>query len=121
MAYLPFTLDELREEVELGKAKMSNSQPEFWTQIECKPEQWKLSPWGDGDGGFWVVGIVNEFVVGYNSIEEGFNYSKFTDRGEIDEYWCDQDELQWSIRKLQILVTTGHDNSRKLGPPEPLT
>jgi len=46
VAYLPFTLDELREEVELGKAKMSNSQLEFWTQIECKPEQWKLSPWG---------------------------------------------------------------------------
>lgn len=66
---------------------------EAWLRIRIEPEKWRCSPWGDAGGGFWVVALQDDSVVWYNDIEDGFNVSKFTTRGVIDEYLCNQDSL----------------------------
>lgn len=33
----------------------------------------------------------------FNDIEDGFNRSKYSDFGKIDEYWCNQDRLEIAI------------------------
>jgi hypothetical protein len=82
-----------------ARAAMSVREQRFWEAIRIEPEKW-LQPYGDGGSGFWAVGIIGRTVVWYNDIEGGFNTSKFSSFGSIDEYWCNQDELQWTVKGI---------------------
>ena len=98
---------------------MNRRQLHLWEAIRIPPAKWQLHPWGDEGGGFWVVGIIGRSVIWYNDIEEGFNRSSYTTSGVIDEYWCNQDELEWTLNHLLEELDGGSDGHR-LGPPEPI-
>lgn len=66
-----------------------------------------------------MVALIGNTVVWYNDIEEGFNRSRYSRYGSIDEYWCNQDELELAIEALPKLIQAGEDTG-KLGPPRPL-
>lgn len=111
---------ELWDELNTAEDRMTLSQRRFWEAIRIIPEKWRQSPWGDKGDGFWVVAIIGRNVVWYNDIEEGFNRSVYRAYGEIEEYWCNQDELEVSIQRLIDMVETGVDSAPRAGPPEPL-
>lgn len=70
----------------------------IWQKIKlATPEKWACSPEGDLGGGFWVVAKYGTHCLYYNDIEEGFNESKYSENGKIDEYYCNQDELKQAI------------------------
>lgn len=46
-------------------------------------------------------------VIYYNDIEDGFNISEYEAYGQIKEYWCNQDELDWVIIKLYERIKGG--------------
>lgn len=89
---------------------------DLFARVAIKPTKWQLSPWGDPGGGFWAVAVMDDRVLWYNDIEEGFNVSRFTNTGTIppSEYWCNQSKLGWAIPAL-----AGQPQGR-LGPPESL-
>lgn len=64
-----------------------------WARIRIEPEKWRCSPWGDESGGFWAVAVDDSRVLWFNDIEEGFNWSRFSSTGTIDEYLSEQTEL----------------------------
>lgn len=64
--------------------RMSIEQRRLWEVIRVSPVKWKLTPWGDQGGGFWVIGIIGNTVLWYNDIEDGFNRSKYSAVGIID-------------------------------------
>src|SRR6476660_8959022 len=68
---------------------------QFFATVAFDPVRWNQSPCGDETGGFWAVAAKGDRVLWYNHIEEGFNVSRFDNRGEIprNEYWCNQDNL----------------------------
>jgi hypothetical protein len=78
-----------------------------WERIRIEPEKWRCSPWGDETGGFWAVAIDGDHVLWFNDIEEGFNWSRFSSRGIIDEYVCNQDAFE------QILERIAQQNSER--------
>jgi hypothetical protein len=61
-----------------------------WQRIRIEPARWQCSPEGDEGGGFWAVAIDGDRVLWFNDIEDGFNWSPFSERGTIDEYGCEQ-------------------------------
>jgi len=71
-----------------------------WERIRIEPEKWRCSPWGDETGGFWAVAIDGDQVLWFNDIEEGFNWSRYSTRGTIDEYFCNQDELEMIFERI---------------------
>jgi hypothetical protein len=71
-----------------------------WERIRIEPEQWRCSPWGDETGGFWAVAIDDGQVLWFNDIEEGFNWSRYSTRGIIDEYFCNQDEFEMILERI---------------------
>jgi hypothetical protein len=71
-----------------------------WERIRIEPEKWRCSPWGDATGGFWAVAIDDGRVLWFNDIEEGFNWSRYSTRGTIDEYFCNQDELEIIFERI---------------------
>ena len=71
----------------------------FWSRIKISPEKWNLSPWGDEGGGFWVVAVMGQECVYFNDIEDGFNISQYKFFGRIDNYYCDQIELECCVRR----------------------
>jgi hypothetical protein len=104
---------------ELVAKELLASTPEdraLFARAAVTPTKWQLSPWGDLGGGFWVVAVIDDRVLWYNDIEEGFNVSCFTTRGTIPstEYWCNQDKLRWALPAL-----AGKPQGN-MGPPEPL-
>ena len=117
MKWKPISKESLQELIANGLQDASPEDREFFSRAAVIPTKWQLSPWGDLGGGFWVIAVMNDRVLWYNDIEEGFNVSRFAVPGTIPstEYWCNQDELRWA---LPALAGKMH---KKLGPPEPLS
>jgi hypothetical protein len=120
MQWTPITETELNSQIADGESAMSPILRRLWDLIRIRPTKWRLSPWGDMGGGFWIVAILGERVIWFNDIEDGFNLSKYSELGVIAEYWCNQDELNHSMSALMRTIETGEDPIR-LGPPEPVS
>lgn len=91
---------------------MSEAEVRLWEVVRIRPEKWQQHPYGDQGGGFWVVGLIGSTVIWYNDIEEGFNRSGFSTFGTIDDYWCNQDELEITLQYLMNALNRGHDMVR---------
>jgi hypothetical protein len=98
---------------------MNLPQRRLWELVRITPEKWRQEPYGKEGGGFWAVALLGTNVVWYNDIEDGFNCSRYSSRGTIDEYLCNQDELERAIQALLNLILTGQ-SAGSFGPPEPL-
>ena len=72
----------------------------FWEYVKIKPEKWQEKTMGEEGGGFWVVAIIGKSVIYYNDIEGGYNFSGFTNYGDIDNYHCSQMELHEMVESL---------------------
>lgn len=99
---------------------MTPAQLRLWNAIAIDPSRWRLAPWGDPPSGFWVVAAFGREVLCYDEIEGGFNRSSWSRFGVIDEYWCDDDELQWTVGRVLEEIETGERRGDRLGPPEPV-
>ena len=107
----------LRERVAQGEARMNVAQQRLWQAIRIEPERWQQQPYGDAGGGFWVIAIVGRTVIWYNDIEDGFNRSRYSKYGTIDDYWCNQDELELTVQYLMSAVEQSNDLVRLERPP----
>jgi hypothetical protein len=92
-----------------GVARRASSQLRLWAAIRIEPEKWVQRPYGDAGSGFWAVAVIGRTVIWYNDIEEGFNRSTYTSYGEIEEYWCNQDELERTVEYLMNSIDRGTD------------
>jgi tetratricopeptide (TPR) repeat protein len=100
MEWTPITFEELDRLIKGSEALLSGEEAKFWNLLKVVPHKWQQHPWGDEGGGFWVVGVMGNKVIYYNDIEEGFNISTFKIYGAIEEYFCNQSELQKVIYSL---------------------
>jgi len=117
MTWRPISNNELGDQINRGISNMTVQQERLWNTIQVTPQKWKLPPWGDPGGGFWIVAIAGQSVVWFNDIENGFNRSGCSQLGLIDEYWCNQDELNWTVQYLLDEIQTGERLGYKSGPP----
>jgi hypothetical protein len=105
----PIAEQALRDRVAQGVARMSHAQQRLWAAIRIEPEKWVQHPYGDAGGGFWVVAVIGRTVIWYNDIEEGFNRSSYASYGKIEDYWCNQDELELTVDYLMNSLERGTD------------
>ena len=117
----PISEEKLMDLINKGRQQMSPPERKFWDAIAIFPEKWQLTPYGNPGGGFWVVAVLGKTVVWYNDIESGFNRSHYERYGTIlpEEYWCNQDELEMTIRQLIGIVATGENPRGQCGVPIP--
>ena len=116
-SWRPISEGEIWDLINRAWEKMSLPQRRLWEAIKVDPMKWQEDTYGAMGGGFWVVAIYGSTVVWYNDIEDGFNKSKWTIPGTIDEYWCNQSELQNVIGvSLDATPILG-----RCGPPQSLT
>jgi len=87
---------------------MSSKENRYWEKIRIPPVKWKEQTYGETGGGFWVVGIIGSEVIWYNDIEDGFNTSKYSSIGIINDYSCNQDELHIVIKQLSYYLEKGY-------------
>ncbi|WP_207766544.1 hypothetical protein [Siphonobacter curvatus] len=99
-AWTPITLEELLNHIEAGEKNMSVDLRKWWNLMRLMPQKWEESEYGKEGCGFWVVGLIGRKVIWYNDIEDGFNISPYTILGKIEEYRCEQDELNHALIKL---------------------
>ena len=98
------SIDNLRVLIRKRELELNDQQLKFWNQIKIEPEKWEEIEYGNEGGGFWVVAIFRSRVIYYNDIEEGFNISPYKTYGKIEEYWCSQDDLNWSVLLLMNTI-----------------
>jgi hypothetical protein len=99
----------LRARVAQGEGRMNPAQLRLWRTIRIEPEKWQQHPYGDRGQGFWAVAIVGRTVIWYNDLEDGFNRSRYATYGTIDDYWCNQDELDVTVQYLINALELGAD------------
>jgi hypothetical protein len=105
----PISEAALRKRIAQGVKRMDAKARRLWEAIRIEPEKWQLSPYGDAGGGFWVVAIVGRSVVWYNDIDEGFNRSRYSEYGQIGDYWRNDDELEVTLGYLMSALEIGAD------------
>lgn len=98
--WTPISLIELNEWIFRGELELELEMLNFWKLIKIEPQKWQEQEYGDDGGGFWVVAIFGNQIIYFNDIEEGFNISPYKNFGEIKEYFCSQNELNWTIIEL---------------------
>ena len=105
----PISEPALLRRISQCQARMSEVEVRLWEAIRIQPEKWQQHPYGNPGGGFWVVAVIGTTVIWYNDIEDGFNRSRYSAFGTIDDYWCNQDELERTIQYLMNALNQGHD------------
>src|SRR5262245_19024836 len=115
----PISEPALRKRIAQGRARMTAGQLRLWEMIRIEPEKWQQHPFGDNGHGFWVLGLIGRTVIWYNDIEDGCNRSRFSTYGTIDDYWCNQDELEVAVQYVLTALEHGSDLLRLMpdGPP----
>ena len=120
MAWKAMTESELGDEINAAWDRMSAEQKRLWASIRIEPTKWVQHPYGDQGGGFWAVAILGQTVVWYNDIEDGFNRSRYARWGEIGEYSCDQNQLEWAVQCLLDEIDGKRPAVDQKGPPQSL-
>jgi hypothetical protein len=116
MDWTPISEAALWDLIIAAEARMEPREAKLWDCVRIPPQKWSEPFYGTAGGGFWVVGIVGCSVIWYNDVEDGFNYSAYSNFGTIGEYWCDQDELEHTLQSISYRIETGLTNPRA-GPP----
>jgi len=119
MEWTPITIQEIYEKVLDAETNLVGELSNFWDLIKIYPEKWDEPHYGKEGNGFWIVAIIGNRVIWYNDIEEGFNVSHYKKYGEINGYYCNQDELIWAIQNLFQLIRFEGDIIGRAAGPEP--
>lgn len=119
--WTPISLGELNNLIQKEKKALSGELLTFWNLIKIEPTKWIEKHFGNEGGGFWVVAVSGNKVIWYNDIEEGFNISPYVVYGQIEGYFCNQDELSWAVTRLYEAVKFGGYINGQVGPSENLT
>jgi hypothetical protein len=114
----PISEQALLDRVSQGCAAMSEASRRLWDAVRIPPEKWKQHPYGDTGNGFWVVGLVGRTAIWFNDIEDGFNRSVYSTYGVIEDYWCNQDELNVTIDYLANALAGGRDLAQMRAGPK---
>ena len=117
MSWEPISEVAIWDDINEAIDRMSVEQKRVWETIKVLPEKWQEATYGDLGGGFWVVAIIGNSVVWYNDIEDGYNQSNYTKYGRIDEYWCNQERLEWAVQSVINMLGNGYDSAGKSSPP----
>lgn len=120
MDWKPVTEAEIWDFINESYDRMTHEQRRTWEAINIPPQKWSQEPYGTNGGGFWVVAIIGTTVIWFNDIEDGFNRSNFKEFGVIDEYYCNQDKLEWQIQNIINQLREGFDLAGYCGAPEPI-
>lgn len=113
----PISLSELYDRIQRSEMDLSGELWNFWQLIKITPAKWAEKKYGGDSDGFWVLAICGTKIIWYNDIEDGFNISEYKTYGQIEGYYCNQDELSWSVTRLFDLVKFGGELIGQAGPP----
>lgn len=118
MEWEPISETKLWDDINDAFDRMSPEQRKIWEIIKIHPEKWQQDPWGNQGKGFWVVAVIGSNVIWFNDIEDGYNQSTYSKYGTINEYWCNQDELEWAVQNVVNMLKDGYDSSGRMGAPQ---
>src|ERR1017187_6934755 len=107
--WAPIAENALQGRIAQGVARMNPELLRLWRAICISPEKWQQHPYGEQGAGFWVVALIGKTVIWYNDLEEGFNRSRYVTYGTIEDYWCNQDELELTVQWLMDALQRGTD------------
>lgn len=113
----PISEAALAKRMRQGCNRMSEASRRIWEAVRIPPEKWAQHPYGDAGAGFWVVGLVGRTAIWYNDIEDGFNRSAYSTYGVLDDYWCNQDELEVTVQYLANALSEGKDLALMVSRP----
>lgn len=107
--WAPIAENALQGRIAQGVARMSSELSRLSEAISITPGKWQQHSYGEQGAGFWVVALIGKSVVWYNDLEEGFNRSRYSSYGTIEDYWCNQDELELTMHWLMNALQRGTD------------
>lgn len=109
LTWAPISETDLQTRIRQAQTRMTPEQQRLWNLMRIEPEKWQQLPFGEEGNGFWVVGLIGRTVLWFNDIEDGFNRSRFTTYGTIDDYWCNHDDLDLAVQYVLTALESGHD------------
>ncbi len=119
MSWTPITELEIWDVINESYERMSLEQRRLWEVVKIHPVKWKQESYGNKGLGFWVVAVIGSTVIWFNDIEDGFNRSSFKEFGVIEEYYCNQDNLEWQLQNVINQLRDGYDSAGRYEGPTP--
>jgi hypothetical protein len=78
----------------------------FWDRVKIPPALWKQSQYPN-ENLFWVVAVLGERCLYFNSVEEGWGWGKYKNWGTVEFYHYDQDEIHHAIFQTLFGIDNG--------------
>ncbi len=78
----------------------------LWEHVRIQPTQWRQEQYA-GAGSVWVIAVMGNRCLYFNTIEEGWGWGRFETWGNVTEYHWQQDEIQHSIYQSLFAVDHG--------------
>ena len=100
--WIAFPKKDLLLELYLTEQDLDDELLEFWNEIKISPETWTCEDVIHQN--FWVVAKHQNWIIWYNDIEEGYNFSKYKEDLIILEYRANKDELIVVLKKLKTMI-----------------
>jgi hypothetical protein len=119
MEWEPISEADLWSKIISAKDRMSPQILRLWEAIKVPPQKWTEQTYGTVGGGFWVVAIIGNKVIWFNDIEDGFNCSSYVVFGQLDEYFCNQDELEVAVQDVLMIIDAGSGSIARCSAPLP--
>lgn len=119
MDWEPISEASLWDIINAAEIRMSPAQARLWAAVRVSPHKWREKSYGKPGNGFWIVAIIGTAVIWYNDIEGGFNRSRYTSFGTMDEYCCNQDELELTLQYVLNLIENGEETRPRRSPSIP--
>jgi hypothetical protein len=119
MEWEPISEADLWSKIIGAEDRMSPQILRLWEAIKVPPQKWTEQTYGTVGGGFWVVAIIGNKVIWFNDIEDGFNCSSYVVFGQLDEYFCNQDELEVAVQDVLMIIETGSGSIARCSAPLP--
>jgi hypothetical protein len=120
MDWQPISEGSVWDLINAAELRMTAPQQKLWDSVRIIPMKWTEPSYGVAGGGFWAVGVIGSTVVWYNDIEDGFNCSPYRTFGEIEEYRCNQDDLEHVMEDLLAQIKNGYSSAPVVSPPIPV-
>lgn len=107
MAPLVQTLHSVQQEIAAAADELRADERalRFWHRMHIPPQHWSHKQY-PGAELFWVIALLGERCLYFNSVEGGWGWGRYKAHGNISEYHYQQDEIHQVV--FQTLFAIDH-------------
>ena len=103
------TKTQIRDQISVAERELAEPDGRairLWNRIKIPASCWSQSQYPI-DSTFWVIAVMGNRCLYFNHVEGGWGWGQYQERGRIESYHCQQDEIQHVVFQALFAIDNG--------------